>query len=82
MNLQELLWRSLEFPAVYKDWVRQEAVKMVKFAHKGEKNSGVWGDRRTLPDMLEIAKVKHGHMSLDDLKEYRFSHGHCVASKH
>ena len=82
MNLQELLWLSLDFPEVYADWCRQEEVKLEKFKSRGDKNLGVWGSTKKLPEMLEIANKKHGHMSPEELREYRFSHGHCVKSKH
>jgi hypothetical protein len=76
-NLQELLWLSMDFPDVYQDWVRQERVKLDRNKDKGDKNCAVWGSTKTLPEMLEIAKQKHGDMTLEQLREYRFSHGHC-----
>lgn len=45
------------------------------------RNFGVWGDK-TLPEKLLEAMEKYGHWSDDELKEYKFSHGHCVRSKY
>lgn len=80
-NLQELLWLSIDFPDVYLDWVRQEKVKMDKSKEK-ERNVGIWGSTRTLPEMLEIAKEKYKDMTPEILREYRFSHGHCNSSSY
>ena len=81
MNLQELLWLAQEFPEVYKDWCRQEAAKMAKNKKKGvAKNVGVWGNTKTLPEMLVIAKQKYPDMTAEEIRNYRFSHGHCNAS--
>jgi len=80
-NLQELLWLATDFPEVYEDWVRQERVKMEKSKDK-ERNVGVWGNEKTLPEMLEVAKEKYGHMTAEELREYRFSHGHCNNSSY
>lgn len=79
-NLQELLWLSIDFPDVYQDWVRQEKVKMDRNRDRGDKNVGVWGNTKTLPEMLEIAKEKYKDMTPEMLRDYRFSHGHCNAS--
>ena len=32
--------------------------------------------------MKHIAKKKFGHMTYDELHEYKMSHGHCVKSKY
>jgi hypothetical protein len=46
-------------------------------------NGGVWGDapHRLLPEMLKKAQQQYGHWTDDQVREYRFSHGHCVQSK-
>lgn len=43
------------------------------------KNYGVWGVK-LLPEVLEGALAKYGHLSDDDLWQYKMSHGHCVSS--
>ena len=80
----ELLWLSKFMPNDYADWVRIESVKIAKEKSKGlpdDRNLGVWG-KKLLPEVLKIAKVKHGHMSDMELNDYKMSHGHCVMSKY
>ncbi|MHC3995724.1 phosphoadenosine phosphosulfate reductase domain-containing protein [Thiomicrolovo sp. ZZH C-3] len=69
-------------------WVEFERRKIERDTERGvERPMGVKGkwirkeDRAyTLVDALEEALEKFGHLSDDALKEYRFSHGHCVQS--
>lgn len=91
----ELLWLFRFLPEDYADFVRIEAVKLAKNRHmeavevtdkKGKvtiqnKNFGVWG-RKTLPQKMEEVIAKYGHMTDDQLHDYKMSHGHCVASKY
>ena len=77
----ELLWLSRSHPDAYTEWVDLEAAKLARFAHKGERNLGVFGTRR-LPEVLRDATSKYGHLSDAELEEHRMSHGHCVASKY
>lgn len=46
-------------------------------------NNGVKGvaPDRLLPYHLELAQKSVGHMTDDEIREYRFSHGHCVRNK-
>jgi 3'-phosphoadenosine 5'-phosphosulfate sulfotransferase (PAPS reductase)/FAD synthetase len=81
MSEQELLWMHRFIPDVYNDWVRQEAVKMAANLHMEDRNLGVWG-KKTLPEVLEVAKKKYGHWTDEQLQDYKMSHGHCVASKY
>jgi 3'-phosphoadenosine 5'-phosphosulfate sulfotransferase (PAPS reductase)/FAD synthetase len=76
------LWRFHR--ADFDDWVRIEANKLAKFAHLGEKNLGVWGSTKRLPEILERALAKHSEYAENDelLLEYRMSHGHCTRSKY
>lgn len=76
MSLQELLWLSIDFTETYEDLVRQEQVKLAHFGDR-DNNVGVWGTKKTLPEKLDEAREKFGHMSLQHLRAYRFSHGHC-----
>jgi 3'-phosphoadenosine 5'-phosphosulfate sulfotransferase (PAPS reductase)/FAD synthetase len=92
MSLQELLYLYLKYPEWYKKWVLLEYNKILANAYNGDitksmnskgvivDNLGVWG-KKLLPEMLLIAKEKYGHMTMQDLEEYKFSHGHCVANK-
>jgi len=49
-----------------------------KLHDRGDKK----GQPVTLIDSLEEAKRKFGHMTLDEIYDYKQSHGHCVRSKH
>ena len=40
------------------------------------------GQAVTLLDVLEEAKEKYPNVTLEQLQEYKWSHGHCVASKY
>lgn len=84
LNEIELLWLFKFMPTDYDDWVRIEHNKIEKCRDQGlddDRNLGVWGKKR-LPEVLEIAKIKHGHMTNDELNDYKMSHGHCVMSKY
>jgi len=67
----ELTWRT---------WVEREAAKLAKNAHKPV-NLGVKG-KLTLPEFLAKALLRYGSWSVEQLTEYRFSHGHCVSSRY
>lgn len=82
MDLKELLLLARRDRAGYDEWVELEAAKLRANASKGEKNFGVWGKDKTLPQMLALAEEKHGHMTLEELEHHRFSHGHCVGSRY
>lgn len=80
MSHQELLY-LYRFNRVWFDkWVELENNKIAANAHV-ENNMGVWG-KKLLPEQLRIAQAKHGHMTDEELHEYKMSHGHCVMSKY
>lgn len=81
LSYQELLYMYRFNRPWYNRWAKLEGVKLKRFADKGDKNLGVFG-KRTLPQALEFATKKFGHMSDAELKEYKHSHGHCVKSKY
>ena len=81
MNKIELLWLALKHPEDFKEWVRFERRKLEKFSHLGDKNNGVFG-RKTLPQILSEAKKQYGHMTIQEVESYKFSHGHCVKSRY
>jgi len=82
MSLQELLYLYRYDHKNYLLFVRLEQQKIDNNKHKGDKNLGVWGTKKLLPEMLEIAMEKYGHWTKEELEEYKFSHGHCVMSKY
>lgn len=83
MSLQELLYLYRVLPHRYQEWVDLEAAKIENNKDKvsPDKNLGVWG-KKLLPEILKEAEQKFGHMTIKDLREYKMSHGHCVASKY
>lgn len=84
MSEQELLWLYHHYREDYHDWVRIEANKIEEHARRGtpvDKNFGVWG-RKLLPEKLQEAMQKYGHMTIEELNEYKMSHGHCVKSQY
>ena len=82
MSYQELLHLYRNRRQWYEKWVVLEANKIKANSHlPKEKNMGVWG-KHTLPESLAIAQEKFGHMSDEELYEYKMSHGHCVKSKY
>lgn len=83
MSLQELLYLYRHYPEWYHRWVAIEAAKIENNKDKvsPDKNLGVWG-KKLLPEVLIEAQEKFGHMTTEELREYKMSHGHCVASKY
>jgi 3'-phosphoadenosine 5'-phosphosulfate sulfotransferase (PAPS reductase)/FAD synthetase len=73
------MWKFM--PEDYREWVELEHRKIEKFADKGDKNYGVWG-KKLLPEVLEGALAKYGHLSNSELWEFKMSHGHCVQSRY
>ncbi len=79
----ELLWLYRFHPRDYQHWVKLEAAKLRKWKDKGDRNVGVWGKANfPLPLVLERALSRHGHLTDEQLQEYKMSHGHCVKSKY
>ena len=78
-NEVELVHLYRTSPLDFAVWEQLEAAKLEKWAHKGDKNFGVWG-RKTLKEALTVALEKYGSWTMERLEDYRMSHGHCVAS--
>lgn len=90
-NHMELLWLEKSYPDRFDEWCEFEQRKLD--AHKdAERNLGVSarlhkegnlkGQAFTLKDMLKEAKEKYSNVTLSELNEYKWSHGHCVNSKY
>ena len=75
----EILWTARTYPQQFEQWVVLEANKLAANTHKGKDNHAVFRNR-TLPQVVADAEVKYAHMTEEEIEEYRFSHGHCVAS--
>jgi hypothetical protein len=83
MSKQELLFMYRFNKEWYHRFCRMEQRKIDKSAAEGidpKKNLGVWGTTKLLPEILEEAIEKHGHMTDKELDDYKMSHGHCVMS--
>lgn len=80
MNLVELLWLFRNYPDDYWEWTEFEANKIKKFKDSPV-NLGVFGEK-LLPEALKEAEALYGHMTMEQLNEYKMSHGHCVQSQY
>jgi hypothetical protein len=84
MSEIELLWLYRNYPADYAEWAQLEQNKINRFRAEGlpdEKNLGVWGTK-LLPVKLAEAQARYGHMTTEQLNDYKQSHGHCAKSKY
>ena len=94
LSKQELLYMRRKMPEWFDTWVALERRKLEKHAHEGDirkawsekekkvvDNLGVWG-KQTLEEVLIEAEEEFGHMTMEELHEYKMSHGHCVMSKY
>lgn len=84
MSKVELLWLSRRMPEDLQQWIRYEDRKIQKYESQGvdpKKNLTVWGTKR-LAQVVAEAETEFGHMTDDQLDEYKMSHGHCVSSKY
>lgn len=90
-NAMELLWLKKSYPDKFEEWCDHEQAKLDDWRHV-EKNVGVAGklhkdgERKgeavTLIDMLREAEAKYPNITLAELNEHKWSHGHCVTSKY
>lgn len=79
----ELLWLAKNHPDMWKKWVKIEKNKLARFKHlegtivKGKpfKNHGVYNSKKLLPERLQEAKKKFGHLTEKELHEYKKYHG-------
>ena len=83
----DVLRMSRKTPEKYANWVRMEKNKLDADPQRSphlpkEKYHGVFGQNTTLPEVLDKAIAKHGHMTDEELDEHRMNHGHAVASKY
>jgi len=90
-NGMELLYMYHTYPNRFYEWVELEQKKLDAWTD-AKKNVGVSGrlhkdgkkkgDAVTLLDLLEEAKAKYPNVTLNELNEYKWSHGHCVTSSY
>jgi hypothetical protein len=89
----EIYWLSKAYPDKFDEWVVEEQAKLDDPLNKvAERNLGVngklhkngerKGEAVTLLDTLAQAKEKYPNITLRELEEHRFSHGHCVVSSY
>lgn len=81
MNDIELLYLKRFQPYWLEKWIELEVNKIKANQHVGDKNLGVWGNK-LLPEKVAEVELKYGHMTDEEVREYRMSHGHCVKSKY
>lgn len=92
LSLEELEYLRRFEPAHLKEWIALEAAKIEKHRHKESvivtskrgpqvvnRNYGVFG-LDLLPKKIEEATAKFLSWSDEQIKQYRMSHGHCVAT--
>lgn len=83
---RELLWLHRFHPEVLARWIQLEANKIKTHGPKceaeGKANNGVFGTKKTLGEYLEKAIQDWGHLTNEELNEFKFSHGHCIKSKY
>lgn len=80
LSKQEILWLHRNYPEVFYEWQAYEQAKLNKFSNANIKsNLGVKGNM-TLAEFLNQAITEYGHMTDEQLNEYKMSHGHCVKS--
>lgn len=74
-------WVDMEDAKIAYDVIRPRSKQNQQRIEQGETipSNGVFGKRR-LMEVLADAQRKYGHMSDDELHEYKMSHGHCVKS--
>lgn len=87
----ELLWMYYSYPDRFNEWAALEqakldahsnAVKNLGVSGKLHKDGERKGQAITLIDLAEQYKAKHPNVSLEQLQEHKWSHGHCVSSKY
>ena len=72
---QEILWLYRNHKEQFSLWVKIETRKLKRYEGKIEKNHGVYNNKKTLCEKLASAIEKYGHMTNDQLAEYKMSHG-------
>jgi 3'-phosphoadenosine 5'-phosphosulfate sulfotransferase (PAPS reductase)/FAD synthetase len=79
----ELLWLWRQHPEEVLSWAAQERAKLRRCEAEGVESSRNYGvfKHRTIMQTVFDAIAQHGHMTDDELTEFKMSHGHCVQSK-
>lgn len=80
-NEPEIVYLYRTKPDVFARWCEREAAKLKKNATR-EVNYGVKGNGLTLERYLEKALKKYGDWTIEQLADYKFTHGHCVKSRY
>ena len=82
LNDIELLFLKRHHPEALEEWIDIEAAKIRRDAQRNtpeDKRYGVF-IKTLLPEKILEVEAKYGHMTDEELYEYRNSHGHCVQS--
>jgi len=84
LNDIELLFLARHYPEALEEWIDIEAKKLLRDEARGTdptKRYGVFV-KTLLPEKLKEVEAKFGHMTNQELWDYRNSHGHCVMSSY
>lgn len=77
-----LMWHDDR--AAFIEWCRHERRKIKRWApiqeEKGKANTFALGGKLNLIGELRAAMKKFSHMTLEEIREYDFSHGHCISN--
>lgn len=91
MSKAELEFMRRFMPADLSEWIELEAAKLKRFSHLSRipvydvsgavkrhenRNNGVFG-KKSLPIVIKEVQRRFEHWTDDELREYKFSHGHC-----
>lgn len=77
----EILWLYRNLPEEFEQWIYHEKRKLEKNKNNGKRNLGVKGEK-DLNQVLEEAIAEFGHLTDQELDDYKMSHGHCVMSSY
>lgn len=84
LNDIELLFLARHYPDALEEWIDIEARKLARDESRGTdptKRYGVFV-KTLLPAKVKEVEAKFGHMTNQELWDYRNSHGHCVMSSY
>ena len=74
MALPELLWLARNYPEIFEIWVLIEDRKRQRHGDK-PRNQGVFARKESLREKLAEAERKYGHLTDEELAEYKATHG-------
>jgi hypothetical protein len=80
----DLLLMKERQPEELEKWIELEQQKLNAWEdrceERGIENSTVWGDGRTLPEVIEDAEEKYEDSTTEEIADQAFREGHCVGT--